>query len=44
MIISGWANNSSIKSKIYYPRNDHDIKKIFKTLENENIVYYNCSE
>ena len=38
MIISGWANNSSIKSKIYYPRNDHDIKKIFKTLENENII------
>ena len=38
MIISGWANNSIIKSEIYYPKNDHQIIKIVKTLKNKNII------
>ena len=38
MIISGWANNSIIRSEIFYPKNEYEIVKIVKTLKNGNII------
>ena len=38
MIISGWANNSIIRSEIFYPKNEHEIIEIVKSLKNESII------